>query len=71
MEQINLTPPIKEGDKLKLTCLGTGKKGDGIFKHKGFIIIVPNTRVAATYDIMITKVLQKFAFGRLEAYDLH
>ena len=71
MEQNELIPPVKAGDKLTLTCLGTGKKGDGIFKYKDFIIIVSDTRISATYNITITKVLPKFAFGKLDAYDLH
>ena len=66
MEQNKLDAPVKEGDRFKLVCFGIGKGGDGLFKYDNFVIIVPNARIAATYNIKVTKVMPKFAFGIIE-----
>jgi len=66
MSEYGTTPPVKEGDVIESKCISIGKKGDGIFKHDNFIIVVPDTEVDQTYTIEITKVLSKMAFGTVE-----
>lgn len=53
------------GDVLKLKVLSIGAKGDGICKHNGIVVIVPKVDVGEFYDIEITKILPKCAFGRV------
>ena len=57
--------PVKEGDALELECISIGKKGDGIFKHEGFIIIAPNTKVGETYKLKLTKVMARIGFAEV------
>lgn len=65
-EKINKTNPIpvKLGEKLKVKIIEQGKKGDGLSKYKGFIIITPNTETNKEYNIQITKIEKKFAFAK-------
>lgn len=55
--------PVAEGEELTLECVSIGKEGDGIMRKEGFVIIVPKAKVHETYNIRITKVLPKIAFG--------
>lgn len=57
------TAPVIEGQRLTLVCESVGKKGDGMMKQDGFIIIVPQARLGKKYQIEVTKVLEKVAFG--------
>lgn len=57
--------PVNEGEVIDLTCISIGKKGDGIFKHKGFVIICPETKVDQTYKLKLTKVLPTIAFAEV------
>lgn len=59
--------PVKEGDIITEACINIGKKGDGIFKLKGYTIIVPDTIKGRSYEIKITKALSKVAFGEVQA----
>ena len=59
------TPPVSEGNNITATCISLGKKGDGIFKYENFIVVVPETEVDQEYDIEITRVLRKMAFGKV------
>lgn len=56
---------VFEGEQYKLKCLGLGEKGDGIFKKDKFVIIVPGTEPSKVYEIKVTKVTQKVAFGEI------
>ena len=56
-------PPIEEGEILTLTCISMGKKGDGVFKHQNFVIMVPNTEEEQEYKIKVTRVLPTVGFG--------
>lgn len=62
-EKRNKTPPVKEGQMLNLECISIGKKGDGIFKHERFVVVVPETERGKKYTIKVTKVLPTIAFG--------
>ena len=57
--------PVKENDEIKEICISIGKKGDGIFKVKGFVVIVPDAKRGKSYNIRITKVLSRIGFGEI------
>lgn len=61
----NSSAPVKEGQELELPCISIGKKGDGIFKHEGFIIIAPDTEVDKTYKLKLTRVLPTIGFAEV------
>jgi len=63
MDQREMSPPIQVGETYKLTCEGIGKKGDGICKITGFVVMVKDAQEGQTYNVKISKVLDKFAFG--------
>lgn len=55
--------PVNVGDELDVKIEAVGGKGDGIAKHKGFVIFVANTKVGEFIRIKVTKVLPKMGFG--------
>lgn len=57
--------PFVEGEELELECISTGKKGDGVFKHNGFIVMVPGAEVGSTYLVRVTKIRSTVAFGEI------
>ena len=57
--------PIKENEVHNLICEGVGEKGDGICKVDGFVIFVKEAKQGESYNVKITKVLQKVAFGEI------
>ena len=60
--------PIKLNQELlDMECISVGKKGDGVFKYDGFIIIVPQTTKGYNYNIKITGFTRNLrcAFGTL------
>jgi predicted RNA-binding protein with TRAM domain len=59
-----LSPPVKEGEELDVTIEAVGEKGDGVAKHKGFVLFVPNTKAGERVHIKVTRVLQKVGFGQ-------
>ena len=58
--------PVVVGQELELVCESIGKKGDGIFRYEGFVIIVPGVEVSRVYQISIIKVLKSMAFGEVK-----
>jgi len=58
-------PTVKENDIIISKCISIGKKGDGIFKYDGFVVIVPNTEINKTYTLKITKVLNNLSFAEV------
>ncbi len=60
------TPPIKVDEVLTEKCISIGKKGDGIFKYSGFVIIASEAQVGQTYKLKITKVFPTVAFASIE-----
>lgn len=59
------TAPVKVGDEITVTIQNLGSKGDGITRHKEFVIIVPNTQIEQQHKIKIIKVFEKYAFGEV------
>lgn len=58
--------PVKRDDVVKLKIESIGRKGDGIGRYNGFVVLVPNTSQGNEYNIRITDVHRKFAFGIIE-----
>jgi predicted RNA-binding protein with TRAM domain len=59
------THGINVGNLYKVKMLGVGKDGDGFTKVNNFIIFVPNTKKDQITIIKITRVLKKYAFGKI------
>lgn len=57
--------PVAEGETVELEIEDLGSKGDGIARVEGFVIFVPGGEVGETYDVEITSVGRKFAFGEI------
>lgn len=57
--------PVSEGDIVELEIEDLGSKGDGIARVEGFVVFVPGGEVDETYDVEITSVGRKFAFGEI------
>lgn len=57
--------PINNGDELELECISIGKKGDGICKHKGYVVVVPLAEKGKKYMVKIEKALPKIGFGKI------
>jgi len=58
--------PVDEGDVVELEIEDLGSKGDGIARIDGFVIFVPGGEVDETYEVEITSVGRKFAFGEIQ-----
>jgi len=56
---------LEEGQVINEQCINKGKKSDGVFKHEGMVIFVPDTNVGRCYDIKITRVGNTVAFGEV------
>jgi predicted RNA-binding protein with TRAM domain len=59
------THGINVGNLYKVRILGVGKDGDGFTKVNNFIIFVPNTTKDQEVVVKITRVLKKYAFGKV------
>lgn len=57
--------PVNEGDYHDVNIIALGRKGDGIARVQGFVVLVRNALVNHSYRIRITKVCEKFAFGEI------
>lgn len=57
--------PVSEGDTVELEIDDLGSKGDGIARVEGFVVFVPGGEVGESYDVEITSVGRKFAFGEI------
>jgi len=57
--------PVSEGETVELEIEDLGSKGDGIARKEGFVIFVPGGEVGESYDVEITSVGRKFAFGEI------
>jgi predicted RNA-binding protein with TRAM domain len=57
--------PVEEGETVELEIEDLGSKGDGIARVEGFVIFVPGGEVGESYDVEITSVGRKFAFGEI------
>ena len=59
------THGINVGNIYKVKILGVGKDGDGFTKVNNFIIFIPATTTDQEVNIKITRVLKKYAFGKV------
>jgi predicted RNA-binding protein with TRAM domain len=59
------THGIGVGNLYKVKILGVGKDGDGFTRVNNFIIFVPNTKKDQITIVKITRVLKKYAFGKV------
>jgi len=57
--------PVSEGDMVELEIQDLGSKGDGIARVEGFVVFVPGGEVDQEYEVEITSVGRKFAFGEI------
>lgn len=64
-DEEELDKPVSEGEIVELDIEDLGSKGDGIARKEGFVIFVPGGEVDQTYDVEITSVGRKFAFGEI------
>ncbi|MFB6245068.1 MAG: TRAM domain-containing protein [Candidatus Nanohaloarchaea archaeon] len=57
--------PVSEGETVELEIEDLGSKGDGIARVEGFVVFVPGGEVGESYEVEITSVGRKFAFGEI------
>ena len=55
--------PVKHNQKIKIKITSIGRKGDGIAKYNGFIIVIPKTQINQEYEVQITDIHQTYAFA--------
>lgn len=65
-EKPDFDKPVSEGDVVELEVEDLGSKGDGIARVEGFVVFVPGGEVGKKYNVEITSVGRKFAFGEIE-----
>jgi predicted RNA-binding protein with TRAM domain len=64
-EEEDYDKPVSEGDIVELEIEDLGSKGDGIARVEGFVVFVPGGEVDQDYEVEITSVGRKFAFGEI------
>lgn len=64
-EEEEFDKPVSEGETVELEIEDLGSKGDGIARVEGFVVFVPGGEVDESYDVEITSVGRKFAFGEI------
>jgi len=57
--------PVKEGEEHEVVIESIGKKGDGIAKVDGFVVIVPNTKKGDKVKVLISAVRGAVSFGKV------
>lgn len=64
--QDNPKPPVQKGDVRVVEIEAIGQQGDGIAKvERGYVVIVPETKVGDEVTIEITNVAENFAVGEV------
>ena len=58
-----MEPPVSIGEEVEVEIIGIGRKGDGIARKDGYVIIVPRGERCHKYKVEITQVFEKFGFG--------
>jgi predicted RNA-binding protein with TRAM domain len=59
-----LIPPVREGDIIRnIEIINTGKKGDGVVKHDGYIIFIEDCKIGEKIDFKVTKVFKNMGLG--------
>ncbi len=64
-EDQDFDKPVSEGEVVEVEIDDLGSKGDGIARVEGFVVFVPGGEVGESYDVEITSVGNKFAFGEI------
>jgi len=57
--------PVREGEELDVRIETVGSKGDGMARHKGFVLFVPDTKVGDEVRVRVTKTLEKSGFAEV------
>lgn len=57
--------PVKEGEEYEIVIESIGKKGDGIGKVDGFVVIVPDTKKGDKVKVLISAVRGAVSFGKV------
>jgi len=57
--------PVQEGKEYNVEIIAIGRKGDGIAKVKGFVVIVPGARLGEKVKVKINAVRRKVSFGEV------
>jgi len=57
--------PVEVDEEYEAEIEEIGRRGDGIARIKGFIILVPNTEQGEQVKFKITRVGNRFAIGEL------
>ncbi len=60
-----MKPPVEIDKEYESEIEEMGRRGDGIARIKGFIILVPNTEQGKQVKFKITRIGKKFAIGEL------
>lgn len=59
-------PPVQKGDVREVKIEAIGRQGDGIAKvERGYVVIVPETKVDDEVTVEITNVTENFALGEV------
>ena len=61
----NKEAPVNVGEVFVAKCEGKGSKGAGMFRKEGFVIFVEDAEEGKEYEIKVTKVLDRVAFGEI------
>ncbi|WP_040195865.1 23S rRNA (uracil(1939)-C(5))-methyltransferase RlmD [Candidatus Soleaferrea massiliensis] len=57
---------VQKNEILELEIVDITEEGNGVAKHDGFAVFIPNTAVGDRAQVRIVKVLSSYAFGRVE-----
>ncbi len=55
--------PVEEGKEYEVIVEGVGSKGDGIARHQGFVIVVPEVEAGDKIKVRVDAVRGKVSFG--------
>lgn len=65
MKMDERTKRPERGERYTLLCDNIGEKGDGIFHVERFVLIVPGTKPGRWYEVEVTNVRERVAFGEV------
>ena len=57
---------MQKNDLIRMTCDNIGADMEGVCRHDGMAVFVPRMLPGETANVRITKVQQRYAFGRME-----
>ena len=57
--------PVKEGDELEVEIISIGKKGDGVAKIEGFILMIPGTELGDKPNVRIIAIRGRVGFAEV------